>query len=57
MAESVFVTERSETGVSESVSVAELLAGVGSVMPPAAATVAVFASEPVADWETVAEIV
>ena len=41
MAESVFVTERSETGVSESVSVAE--AGLGSVVPPGGSRVAVLA--------------
>ena len=52
-APSVFVIERSAVGVSVSVSVALLLPGVGSVMPPGTATVAVFDSVPVA----VAEIV
>jgi hypothetical protein len=41
------VIERSADAVSVSVSVAELLPGTGSVTPPAAATVAVFDSEPV----------
>jgi len=39
-------------GVSVSVSVALSLPGAGSVTPPAAATVAVFTSEPVAEAET-----
>src|SRR6478735_1766671 len=47
-AESVFVIDRSPVGVSVSVSVAELLAGVGSVTEAGAATVAVFAKDPVA---------
>ena len=45
---SVLVIDRSAVGVSVSVSVAELLAGVGSVAPPGSATVAVLASDPVA---------
>jgi hypothetical protein len=45
---SVFVTDRSGRGVNVSVSVAVLLAGLGSVTPLAATTVAVFASDPVA---------
>ena len=45
---SVFVIARSACGVSVSVSVAELLPGVGSVTPAAAVTVAVFESVPVA---------
>src|SRR5262245_37388709 len=44
---SVFVIARSACGVSVSVSVAELLAGVGSVTPAGAATVAVFDRVPV----------
>src|SRR3989442_135031 len=46
--------ERSAVGVRVSVSVAELLPGVGSVAPPGAVTVAVFAREPVAIAATVA---
>jgi hypothetical protein len=46
---SVFVIDRSAVGVNVSVSVAELLAGVGSVTPAGGATVAVLASVPVAD--------
>src|SRR5262245_28180732 len=45
---SVFVIARSACGVSVSVSVAELLPGVGSVTPAGAATVAVFDRVPVA---------
>jgi hypothetical protein len=45
---SVFVIPRFACGVSVSVSVAELLAGVGSVTPAPVATVAVFTSVPVA---------
>ena len=48
---SVFVTDRFAVGVKVSVSVAELLAGVGSVTPAGAATVAVLTSVPVADGE------
>jgi hypothetical protein len=48
---SVFVMARFACGVSVSVSVAVLLAGVGSVTVADAATVAVFTSEPVADGE------
>src|SRR5262245_33824243 len=48
---SVFVTAKSATGVSVSVSVAELLAGTGSLTPPGAVTVAVFESVPVAASE------
>jgi len=44
---------RSACGVSVSVSVAELLPGFGSVVPPAAVTVAVFARLPVALVEIV----
>jgi hypothetical protein len=51
---SVFVIERSAVGLSVSVSVAELLPGVGSVTPPGAVTVAVFERVPVAVAETVA---
>ena len=54
---SVFVIERSAVGLRVSVSVAVLFPGVGSVTPPGAATVAVFASVPVAVAETVAETV
>src|SRR3954453_16925065 len=52
-APSVLVIDRSPVGVSVSVSVAELLAGVGSVTDAGADTVAVFARVPVADTETV----
>ncbi len=45
---SVLVIDRSAVGVSVSVSVAELLPGVGSTVPPGRATVAVFDSVPVA---------
>lgn len=48
---SVFVIDRSAVGVKVSVSVAELLAGVGSVTPEGGATVAVLTSVPVADGE------
>ena len=51
---SVFVIDRSAVGLRVSVSVAELLPGVGSVTPPGAVTVAVFASVPVAVAESVA---
>ena len=51
---SVFVIERSAVGLRVSVSVAVLLPGVGSVMPPGAVTVAVLARVPVAVAETVA---
>ncbi len=54
---SVLVTERSARGVRVSVSVAELLAPVGSLPPTGAATVAVLTSEPVAMAETVADTV
>ena len=50
---SVFVTARSAWAPSVSVSVAELLPGVGSVVPPGTAALAVFTSEPVAEAETV----
>src|SRR3989442_312101 len=46
--------ERSAVGVRVSVSVAELLPGVGSVAPPGAVTVAVFTRVPVAPGATVA---
>src|SRR6266436_4617242 len=46
---SVFVIERSACGVRVSVSVAELLLGFGSVVPPGAATVAVLLRLPVAE--------
>ena len=46
---SVLVTLKSACGVSVSVSVALLLAGLGSVTPPADETVAVLASVPVAE--------
>ena len=52
-APSVLVTDRSARGVSESVSVAVLLAPFGSLLPTGAATVAVFTSEPVAAGATV----
>ena len=45
---SVFVTETSAEPVSVSVSVAESLPGVGSVVPEGTATVTVFANVPVA---------
>src|SRR5580765_8766562 len=45
---SVLVMERSALGVSVSLSVAELFAGVLSVTPPGAVTVAVLLSDPVA---------
>jgi hypothetical protein len=48
VAPSVFVIDRSAVGVSVSVSVAELFAGVGSVTPAATAAVALLTSEPVA---------
>src|SRR6185295_1613760 len=50
---SVLVTARSAVAPSVSVSVAELLPGVGSVTPAGAATVAVLESVPVADGEIV----
>jgi hypothetical protein len=50
---SVLVITRSAVGTSVSVSVAELLAGVGSVAPPGRAMLAVFASDPVAVDEIV----
>ena len=46
---SVLVIDRSAVGLNVSLSVAELFAGVGSVTPPGAATVAVFTNVPVAD--------
>ena len=46
---SVLVIDRSAVGMSVSVSVAELLPGVGSVTPAGAATVAVLTRLPVAD--------
>ena len=49
---SVLVIETSAVGVSVSMSVAELLADVGSVTPAGADTVAVLVSEPVAVEET-----
>ena len=51
---SVFVIVRSAEGESVSVSVAELLPGVGSVTPTGTETVAVLTSVPVAVGETVA---
>ena len=51
--DAVFVSDRSACGVSVSVSVAELLPGVGSVTPAAAVTVAVFESVPLALAEIV----
>ena len=54
---SVFVIPRFACGVNVSVSVAELLAPFGSVVPPGAATVAVFTRVPVADAEIVADTV
>src|SRR5690349_11599739 len=54
---SVFVIERSALAPSVSVSVAELLAGSGSVTPPGAATVAVLLSEPLAAPEIVQDAV
>lgn len=51
---SVFVTCKSALGDNESVSVAELLPGIGSVVPLGTVTVAVFASVPVAFAATVA---
>jgi hypothetical protein len=54
---SVFVIDRSAVGFNVSVSVAELLAGVGSVTPPGTAIAAVFTRLPVAVATTVAEIV
>ena len=50
---SVFVIPRFALGDSVSLSVAELLPGTGSVMPPAVATVAVFDRVPVALAEIV----
>ncbi len=51
VAPSVLVIDRSAVGVSVSVSVAELFAGVGSVTPAGGATVAVLTSVPVAAAE------
>ena len=51
---SVFVIERSAVGVVASVSLAELLPGVGSVVPAGTATVAVLTSMPVAAADSVA---
>ena len=56
-APSVFVTDRSARGVRVSVSVAVLLAPVGSLLPTGAVTVAVLTSEPVAVDEMVADTV
>ena len=50
---SVFVIERSAFGFTVVVSVAELLAGLGSLAPAGAATVAVLVIEPVAEPTTV----
>src|SRR3954466_304170 len=50
---SVFVIERSADAARVSLSVAELLPGVGSVTPPGAVTVAVLLSVPTADAEMV----
>ena len=55
--ESVLVIARSARRVMVVVSVAVLLAGVGSVTPPGAATVAVFDKVPVAVAATVADTV
>jgi hypothetical protein len=52
--ESVFVIDKSAFGLSVSVSVAELLPGVGSVVPLGTVIVAVFANEPVDAAETAA---
>jgi hypothetical protein len=49
----VFVIDKSARGPRVSVSVAELLPGVGSVIVPGTATVAVFARLPVTDGFTV----
>jgi hypothetical protein len=57
VAPSVLVMARSADPVIVSVSVAELLPGVGSVTPPPAATVAVLDSVPVAAAEMDAETV
>ena len=54
---SVFVTARSACGVRVSVSVALLLAGVGSVQPAGTAAAAVFARVPLAPAATVPLIV
>src|SRR5262249_12166633 len=48
---SLLVIDRSACGVRLSLSVAELLPGVGSVTPPGAATLATLTSEPVAGSE------
>ena len=48
---SVLLIDRSADAFSVSLSVAELLPGVGSVTPPGAATVAVLASVPLAAAE------
>src|SRR4051812_4962599 len=45
--------ERSAVGINVSVSEAVLLAGVGSVVPPGSATLAVLVNEPVAEAEIV----
>ena len=54
---SVLVIDRSPSGTRVSVSVALLLAGFGSVVPPATATVAVLLSVPLAAAEIVHEAV
>ena len=54
---SVLVIEMSAVGVSVSVSVALLLPGAGSVVPPVAVTVAVLLSEPVALGDTTQDAV
>jgi hypothetical protein len=53
----VLATERSACWLIVSVSVAELLAGFGSVTPPGGLTVAVLDSVPVADGVSVADAV
>jgi len=53
VAPSVLVIDKSAVGTSVSVSVAVLLPGVGSVVPPGRATLAVFANDPVAPAEIV----
>lgn len=57
VAPSVFVIDRSAVGFKVSVSVAELLAGVGSVTPAGAAIAAVLTRLPVAVAATVAKMV
>ena len=54
---SVLVIDRSAVGFNVSLSVAELLAGVGSATPPGTAIAAVLTSVPVAVATTVAETV